>query len=197
VTIQLPELPEPLEWQIQPRAWNPSETGLLIEAPELTDFFVDPLGAATRLNAPSLLFDVTEDFTLSAKVQTDAPGTYDAGVLFVYQHDSSWGKLCFERSPQGEMMIVSVVTKGTSDDANAVVVPGDRVSLRISRLESAWAFHYSLDGAFWHMVRLFSLGEGSCKAGFLAQSPVGAGCAVRFTALQYRAERLSDVRSGV
>ncbi len=169
----------------------------MIEAPGLTDFFVDPLKVATRLNAPSLLFDVLEDFTLSARVQTDAPGTYDAGVLFVYQDDSSWAKLCFERSPQGQMMIVSVVTKGTSDDANAVVIPGDSVGLRISRLESAWAFHYSVDGSFWHMVRLFSRGAGSYKAGFLAQSPVGAGCAVRFTELQYRAERLSDVRSGV
>ena len=170
---------------------------MLIEAPEVTDFFVDPLEVSTRLNAPFLLFDVTQDFILSARVQTDAPGTYDAGVLIVYQHDSSWGKLCFERSPQGQMMIVSVVTKGTSDDANAVVIPADQMLLRISKLESAWAFHYSVDGSFWHMVRLFSLEAGSCRAGFLAQSPVGAGCVVRFTEIQYKAERLSDMRSGV
>jgi uncharacterized protein len=197
VTLSLPSIPQPLEWHIAPHSWQSLEGGVSIEAPELTDFFVDPLEVSTRLNAPSLLFPVTEDFMLSARVQTNAPGTYDAGVLIVYQHDSSWGKLCFERSPQGEMMIVSVVTKGVSDDANAVVIPTDQVLLRISRLRSAWAFHYSVDGNVWHMVRLFSLEAGSCRAGFLAQSPTGAGCAVQFTEIQYKAEKLSDVRSGV
>ena len=86
-----------------------------------------------------------------------------------------WAKLCLELSPQGEVMVVSVVTRGASDDCNSVIVDGP-VWLRVAHLERAFAFHYSLDGATWHMVRYFSLGEPEpVEVGFLAQSPTGSG----------------------
>lgn len=44
-----------------------------------------------------------------------------------------WAKLCCEFSPAGEPMIVSVVCRGVADDANAFIVPGRPVWLRIGR----------------------------------------------------------------
>jgi regulation of enolase protein 1 (concanavalin A-like superfamily) len=95
-------------------------------------------------------------------------------------------------------MVVSVVTRDVSDDCNSFVVDGDSVWLRIARLGPALAFHASLDGNRWSLVRHFALGSPSePSVGFLAQSPTGDGCAATFGRIEYRADRLEDLRSGV
>jgi uncharacterized protein len=107
-------------------------------------------------------------------------------------------KLAFEVSPRGEPMVVSVVTDGRSDDANAFVVEGGAVWLRISRSGAACALHARLDGEGWRFVRHFALpAPGGLRAGFLAQSPVGDGATARFDEIGFAAERLADLRSGV
>jgi hypothetical protein len=119
-------------------------------------------------------------------------------VLLVWINDRHWGKLCFEFSPDGEPMIVSVVTRGVSDDANAFVVDGRTVWLRVSRIEDAFAYHASLDGKTWRMVRFFTIDGTSTSAaiGFEAQSPTGAGCVVTFDDIRFTSERLEDLRDG-
>ncbi|GAA4716953.1 DUF1349 domain-containing protein [Phytohabitans rumicis] len=173
---------------------------ILLTAPPRTDIFVDPGGAEPTLNATRLLGTPPDGpFQLSARVRVEFAGTYDAGALLVWVDERTWGKLCFERSPQGETMAVSVVTRGLSDDANSFTVPtGDPLWLRVSRLGPNWAFHASTDGAHWHFVRHFALGEGAApvQVGFVAQSPVGEGCAVSFDQIAFVPERLADMRSG-
>lgn len=167
----------------------------------LTDYFVDPVDddaappspAATLLGVPP-----SGDFQLSARVAVDVHAQFDAGVLLLWKDDRHWAKLCFERSPAGDPMVVSVVTRGTSDDANAFVVDGAEVRLRISRLGRAYAFHASTDGSAWRMIRLFSLGDDVAehRVGFEAQSPMGEGCRVDFDEIAFIAQRLADVRDG-
>ena len=67
-------------------------------------------------------------------------------------------------------MVVSVVTRGVLDDANAFVVP----------------------------IRFFRIGEASSrdKVGFEAQSPTSDGCAVTFEDIRFVPERLGDLRDG-
>ena len=99
------------------------------------------------LNAATLLGDVPPgDFQLSARVTVGFASTFDAGVLLLWLDERRWAKLCFEFSPAGEPMIVSVVCRGLSDDANAFVVPGRSVWLRVSRVDRVYAYHASLDG---------------------------------------------------
>lgn len=170
---------------------------LAMTAGPRTDLFVDPEGGPPALNAPRLLGRPAGDFQLSARVTVDFADTFDAGVLALYADDRAWAKLCFERSPQGEPLVVSVVTRGVSDDANAFAVAGHSVWLRISRLGPAHAFHASTDGARWLFVRHFALEPADgLSVGFLAQSPTGAGCSVQFDEIVYRSERLTDLRSG-
>jgi regulation of enolase protein 1 (concanavalin A-like superfamily) len=197
-TLTLPGLPFPLRWHLPPERWHLGEDGSLsIHAGARTDLFVDPQDAASTLNAPRLLASPTGDFQLSARVTVEFGATFDAGVLLLYAHERSWAKLCFERSPQGEPMIVSVVTRGVSDDANAFAVEGRRVWLRMSRLGPALAFHASTDGSRWQFVRHFALDSaGGLAAGFLAQSPTGGGCTAVFDTVTYRPEPLEDLRSG-
>lgn len=194
--VHLDEIPYPLEWHQEPQSWSYENGVLRAVAGPQTDLFVDPLGKVSIHNAPRLLFDVEGDFILSSKVKVGFQGTYDAGVLAVYQRENSWAKLCFEMSPQGEPMVVSVVTKGTSDDCNSLPTGDNEIYLRLARIGDAFAFHHSLDAKFWHMVRVFQLEPGSFKTGFLAQAPVGEGCAVRFSEIRLEARRLGDIRSG-
>jgi uncharacterized protein len=171
---------------------------LTMAAGSHTDLFVDPEGGLPMLNAPRRLGRPAGDFQLSARVTVDFAATFDAGVLVLYADDGAWAKLCFERSPQGEPLVVSVVTRGVSDDANAFAVAGRSVWLRISRLGTAHAFHASTDGSRWLFVRHFALEPADgLSVGFLAQSPAGDGCAVRFDEIAYRPERLTDLRSGI
>jgi uncharacterized protein len=187
-------------------AWKISETPATVTATAVphSDIFIDP-GAGTQLNAESMLNAATllgvppdGDFQFSARVTVGFASTYYAGVLLVWVDDRHWGKLCFEFSPAGERMIVSVVTRGVSDDANAFVVDDQTVWLRVSRVDHAFAYHASLDGKVWRMVRFFSVDGTSEPAaiGFEAQSPTGDGCVVSFDDIRFKRERLGDLRDG-
>jgi len=170
---------------------------LRITSPALTDLFTDPAGEVVKDNSPRAVFTPALEFTLSAHVTVDFGATYDAGVLMFYVDNEHWAKLCFEYSPQGEPMIVSVVTNDVSDDCNSVPLARNDVYLRITRLGQAFAFHYSEDGTYWRMVRYFTLRQtADLRAGFSSQSPTGAGCHVIFDHIQYSPRSVKDVRSG-
>jgi len=136
------------------------ETGrVTASATPRSDFFIDPGRGTTdhaesTLNAATLLGSAPEgDFQFSARVSVDFAASYDAGVLMLRVDDGRWAKLCFEFSPAGEPMVVSVVCRGVCDDANAFVVPQRSVWLRVSRIDRAYAYHAGLDGRSWQMIR--------------------------------------------
>lgn len=196
--MQLGRLPMSFEWHVEPADWTVGLDGTLhIVAGPRTDLFVDPAGGPAQLGAPRLMAAVEGDFQLSAYVKADLQSTFDAGALVLHAADHTWVKLALERSPQGEAMVVSVVTRGLSDDANGRVVAGNAVWLRISRIGSACALHASDDGSRWELVRHFALpAPDGLAAGFLAQSPTGERCAVTFDGLDFVSEPLADLRDG-
>jgi regulation of enolase protein 1 (concanavalin A-like superfamily) len=172
-----------------------------------SDIFVDPAGgtaeaevnAESMLNAATLLGDPPPgDFQLSARVTVDFASTYDAGVLLLWRDERHWAKLCFEFSPAGDPMIVSVVCRGVADDANAFVVAGRTVWLRVSRMGRVYAYHASLDGETWQMIRAFVLLDETTgdRIGFEGQSPTGEGCTATFDDIRFLRARLRDLRDG-
>jgi uncharacterized protein len=162
-----------------------------------TDWFIHPGTGETRLNAPALLAPVSGDFVFSAHVEVAFAATFDAGVLVLRHDDRTWAKVCFEYSPDDEPMVVSVVTRDVSDDCNSFVVDGNAVWLRAARLGRALAFHASIDGARWQLVRHFRLAdELALEAGFLVQSPTGDGCTATFTSIRFEEATLGDLRDG-
>lgn len=198
-TPSIPSLPTPLRWHGEPEKWSlDADNTLTISAGAKTDWFLDPGGSVNILNAPALFTQVQQPCMLKALVSSNASAMFDAGVLVVYQADDQWAKLCFELSPQNQLTIVSVVTKGTSDDCNSVPISGNSVYLRLSVLEKAYAFHYSLDDKTWNLVRYFTLGERQkLEIGFLSQSPTGKGCTASFSEIAFIPQKLNDLRSGV
>ncbi len=195
----LANLPTELNWTHSPLDWKTdSPSNLTLTAPAETDWFIDPGGTYNKDNAPAALFAPPHlQFTLSAKVKVAFASTYDAGVLQLRERDALWGKLCFEYSPQGQPMVVSVVTRDVSDDCNSAVVDSNEVYLRLYRNGQTFAFHYSVDGRYWNFVRYFTLGTlANLRVGFSAQSPTGPGCHVEFSQIAYAARALNDLRSG-
>ena len=152
----MPELPFPVTAS-QHGVWRVGEQAgaLVAEAPGHTDLYINPggpdsgdaeslLSAATLLGTPPI-----GDFQLSARVTVDFVAQYDAGVLLIWIDERHWAKFCFEFSPAAEPMVVSVVTRDVSDDANAFVVPDRSVWLRMSRVDHVYAFHASTEGRTW------------------------------------------------
>jgi len=188
-----------LSWNNEPERFQVEPAGTLsITAGKKTDYFIDPANGAPKGNAPLALFNPGDgDFMLSAKVTVGFAGTFDAGTLHVRIRDDLWGKLCLEYSPQRQPMVVSVVTRGVSDDCNSAIIGGPEVYLRICRCGRTFVFHYSQDGKLWNLVRNFSLGDGTgVRAGFSAQAPTGDGCTAGFSDIHFTRATLADIRSG-
>ncbi|MEE6263235.1 DUF1349 domain-containing protein [Plantactinospora sonchi] len=197
----LTPIPTTLTWEVAPAEWHQNgDDGLTVTASGGTDMFVDPAGDAPVLSAPRLLGAAPDgDFRFSARVRVGFSATYDAGCLLLYAGPRNWAKLAYERSPQTSGMVVSVITRDVSDDANGFVVPDDApLWLRVSRLGPAWAFHASTDGSWWHFVRYFRLDEQAepLRMGLEAQSPTGSGCTVEFDRIGFETGRLADLRDG-
>lgn len=204
-TLHLPELPFPTSAS-RGGVWRRDENAaaLVATAPAHTDLYRNPGGeeagdAASLLNAATLLGSPPPgDHQLSARVSVDFRSTFDAAVLMLWRDEENWAKLCFEFSPAAEPMVVSVVTRGASDDANAFVVPDRSVWLRVSRTDRVYAYHASVDGVTWQLVRVFTLGDelAEHQIGFEVQSPTGDGCTATFDQIRFTQQRLADLRDG-
>jgi regulation of enolase protein 1 (concanavalin A-like superfamily) len=171
---------------------------LRITAAGGTDWTNDAFGSAQQHAATALTFLPAADFALSARVQVPTDRTtFDAGVLAIWGDRDHWAKLCFEFSPQGEAMVVSVVTNNYSDDCNSTVVTDEWIYLRVLRSGAGWAFHSSRDGIEWTFVRVFRLGfDGPLRVGFMSQSPNGDGCTAVFDRIRYTSAVPTDLRNG-
>jgi regulation of enolase protein 1 (concanavalin A-like superfamily) len=198
VSVSIPGLEQSFEWVGKPLDVEFGDRSLSMSATPKTDFFTDPETSQVVATTSALVCSPKTEFMLSAQVEVTFASTFDAGALLLWSDTQSWAKLAFEYSPQSQSMIVSVVTRGQSDDCNSVLIDSSSVWLRVSGLGDAHAFHYSTDGELWHFVRYFRLDTyGSVDVGFEAQSPLGGGCVARFSNISYVAERLASLRSGV
>ena len=169
-----------------------------------TDWFNPPPGPRmpTGLaNAPVLVFEPPAgDWQLAAKVTVDHRFLFDAGTIFVHQGKDDWCKLCFEFSPEKRPTVVSVVTRGVSDDANGQIIDGgNSVHMRVSKYGAVIAFHYSVNGGtYWTLHRCFCLRDptAAMSVGFLAQAPVGETCTATFSQISLKEVTLADPRDG-
>jgi hypothetical protein len=114
-----------LQWLNEPDSWSidPSDGSITIVPNAATDFFrpLDDLDAPANDNCCLLFTDVTGDFTATTHTKATLCDFGDAAALTLRAHESLWAKLCLERSPIGDISLVSVVTNPFSDDANSEV----------------------------------------------------------------------------
>lgn len=199
MTASVDGLPQ-LTWVPAPGEFSYISAGgaLRLAAAPGVDWSNDSLGGPHQHRAAALTFPAPAAMALSARVSVESPRTtFDAGALVLWANEDHWAKLCFEYSPQGEAMVVSVVTNRHSDDCNAGAVTGPFVHLRISRVGQAWAFHSSADGSLWDFVRLFRLHtDEPVRVGFMSQAPLGERCVSHFERIQLTSTVPADLRDG-
>ena len=194
-TPSIPGLPGPLTWQNAPRAWNiDSKNVLTISSNPKTDWFVDPFDGTVAKTAPILLFTPGPDYVLSARVTVQFTTKWDAGALMLWGDDHHWAKLSYEFSPDQKPTLVTVVTRGLSDDCNSLSLAGDSVYLRIAKSGNTYVFYFAIDGKNWQILRTFSLDTDlPIRAGFESQSPEGSGAVAKFSAITYDPHRVGNI----
>lgn len=166
-----------------------------------TDFFIEPgQPPYNKANAPLLLMTVdnTKPFTFSIKVSPKHLVKYDAGMVFLYVNDSEWLKFAFEVDERMIGRIVTVKTKGFSDDNNHDAISTKSVYLKISSDTKVVGFYYSLDAKTWQLVRVFKNEyPQNLKIGIGSQSPVGKGNKSVFSEFQFAETNVKDFRMGI
>lgn len=191
--LALPSIPKPLYWENKPENFSVKGNVLVITAGEKTDMYRDPNVAYNTDNAPKLLFKPDDNFVLSACIEHSFAYKWDGGAIVLKSDSLNWIKFCFEKDYTGAKRVVSVVTKNISDDCNAVSIRGNKVYYKIAKADNVITLYYSTNGAKWFLVRHFQFDASSgFEVGFLAQSPTGTRCQVKFSDIKYQAVKIKD-----
>src|SRR5260221_7947193 len=195
LAISIPVLTGTLNWQTAPHSWNiDAKNVLTISSSPKTDWFVDPFAGTVAKSGQILLFTPDPDYVLSAQVTLKFATKWDAGALMLWGDDHHWAKLSFEFSPDGKPTLVTVVTRGLSDDCNSVQLSADSVYLRIAKSGTTYVFYFSRNGQSWQILRTFSLDtELPFRVGFESQSPAGPGAVAKFSTITYDPHRIGNI----
>lgn len=186
--IKLAVLPAPFEIRNPPAGVTiAGPDRMSVRAGKNTNWFASPWDLKNWDNVPTLLFRPDENFTLSAKIALSPVSLWDSGALVLFADKDHWAKLCLEMpEPNGPLSVVSVVTNDVSDDGYSIQAKGDALYMRVSKSGPGLSFYASEDGQNWKLIRAFRFrATAPVQAGFLAQSPVGAGISVEFSDIRY------------
>lgn len=191
--IHIKSIPHALRWENTPLSFSLDHNELVIVAGEKTDMFRDPNVTYNTDNAPKLLFKADEDFVLSTCIEHAFTNKWDGGAIVIKNDDLNWVKFCFEKDYTGAKRVVSVVTKNISDDCNSVEIDATKVFYKIAKAANVITLYYSTNGIHWFLIRHLQFdAKTGFEVGFLAQSPVGSKCEVRFSNIQYQAKKIQD-----
>ncbi|MCE2997727.1 MAG: DUF1349 domain-containing protein [Cyclobacteriaceae bacterium] len=191
--LNLSTIPHALQWEIKPLSHSLKQDELVMVAGEKTDMFRDPNVTYNTDNAPKLLFKPDENFVLSAAIEHSFTNKWDGGALVIKADSLHWIKFCYEKDYTGAKRVVSVVTKNISDDCNSVELTTNKVYYKIAKADNVITLYYSTNGTNWFLVRHLQFDVKSpLKVGFLAQSPTGTRCEVKFSEIRYQAKKIKD-----
>lgn len=194
---KLSAIPHPLFWENKPLTYSIDNNNLTIVAGEKTDMFRDPNVTYNTDNAPKLLFKADDDFVLSAVIEHSFANKWDGGAIIIKSDSLNWVKFCFEKDYTGARRVVSVVTKNISDDCNSVEINSDKVFYKIAKADNVVTLYYSTEGTKWFLVRHLQFdAKPGFKVGFLAQSPTGTKCEVKFSQIKYEKRKIKDPYAG-
>ena len=186
-------------WMNRPTVFNVNNGIVYVTSEPKTDFFNDPESGKVTATAPLLYKDIEGDFVATALVKPDFSDTWNAAALMVHIDESNWIKFAFERSDATGKSIVSVVTKGVSDDANgAVLAESDSVWLRIIRKGDVYSMLWSEDGSHYTMARLTKMpASPSVKVGVEVQSPLENSAQHEIHLFNIEHRTVDNLRTGI
>lgn len=196
-SIRIAGIPRGLFWENAPRNFTIKKDQIVIVAGEKTDMFRDPNVTYNTDNAPKLLFVGDDNFVLTASIEHSFTSKWDGGAIIIREDSLHWIKFCFEKDYTGAKRVVSVVTKDISDDCNSEAMASGKVYYKMAKAGNVVTLYCSPNGKKWLLVRhlQFDTRKGF-KLGFLAQSPAGARCEVKFSEIQYQVKKIKDPYTG-
>ena len=187
-----------LSWHNPPSSFTFENNSLQVIADEGSDYFNNPEDSTITATAPFLFRQVRGDFVAKALVRPDFSSVWNAASLMVHIDSTHWIKFAFENSDATGPSIVSVVTKGVSDDANGVILADHlEIWLKLIRKGNSYSMLWSVNNEYYTMARLSTMPSvDAVKIGVELQSPVGASAthAVRYFGLEHRT--VEDLRKG-
>src|SRR5450432_751763 len=196
-SIRIDAIPRGLFWENSPKSFSVKGNQIVIVAGGKTDMFRDPNVAYNTDNAPKLLFEGDENFVFTASIEHAFANKWDGGAIVIKQDSLNWIKFCFEKDYTGAKRVVSVVTKNISDDCNSIEMNAKRVFYKVAKADNVITLYCSVDGLKWYLIRhlQFETRKGF-KVGFLAQSPTGERCEVKFSNITYQVKKIKDPYAG-
>ena len=192
-SLVISSIPHKLYWENRTDKFLIQNNSLTIEAGEKTDMFRDPNVTYNTDNAPKLLFNADENFILSASIEHSFKNKWDGGAIVIKWDSLNWIKFCFEKDYTGAKRVVSVVTKNISDDCNSVEINSNKVFYKVAKADNVITLYYSTTGLKWFLIRHLQFDtKSSFAVGFLAQSPTGKNCKVKFSNIKYLHKKIKD-----
>ena len=187
-----------LQWMYEPESFSFENGRLQVIAEKGTDFFNNPADSTITSTAPLLYKSISGDFVAKALVQPDFSSMWNATALMVHINNENWIKFAFENSDATGPTIVSVVTKGVSDDANGVILMDqDQVWLKLVRKGNTYSMLWSSDEKAYKMARLTTLPVvDSVKIGIEMQCPVGESATHEIIYFGIEERTVQDLRKG-
>jgi hypothetical protein len=192
-SVRIPSIPYGMFWENKAENFLVKGNEMIIVAGEKTDMFRDPNVTYNTDNAPKLLFRPDPNFVLITSIEHSFSSKWDGGAIVLMQDSLNWIKFCFEKDYTGAKRVVSVVTKKISDDCNSVELKTNKVYYKLARADNVITLYYSADGEKWFLIRHLQFdSDKDLTLGFLAQSPTGKKCVVKFSNISYKAKKIKD-----
>jgi hypothetical protein len=196
-SVRINGIPYGMFWENKVEKFSVHNNEMIIVGGEKTDMFRDPNVTYNTDNAPKLLFRPDHDFVLTVAIEHPFTSKWDGGAIVLKQDSLNWIKFCFEKDYTGAKRVVSVVTKNISDDCNSVEIKTNKVFYKLAKADNVITLYYSLEGNKWFLIRHLQFDSDKyLTLGFLAQSPTGKQCVVKFSNIRYMAKKIKDPYTG-
>jgi regulation of enolase protein 1 (concanavalin A-like superfamily) len=145
-------------WINRPEKFSITDEGMRLSTEPHTDFWQRSYYGFRNDNAPALLWDVRENFTLTAFTEFAYKKQFDQAGLIVYLDCDNWFKASIEFETDDHSRLGSVVTNlGYSDWATQDIKTRESLYYRLSRRGPDFRVEYSLDGVEYLQMRIFHL----------------------------------------
>ncbi len=195
--VRIPGIQKLTHWINPPAAFDVTRRGLEIVASEKTDKYIAADGSILTDSANRLVFEADADFIFSTAISHPFANRWDAGGLILEGDAENWIKFCFEKDYTGAKRVVSVVTKGTSDDSNSIAFDAREAYFQMAKIGDVVFLYASATGKDWYLVRIVNFKfDGKIQLGFLAQTPEGESNRVAFSHIKYKPTAMKDFWKG-
>ena len=145
-------------WINKPKTFEVTRQQVTITTEPRTDFWQRTYYGFRNDNAPALLIESVDNFTLTTRARFEYQAMFDQCGLVIYLDSDNWFKACLEYENEEFSRLGTVVTNGGySDWATTDIAPATEMWYRLSRRGPDFLIESSADGMAFKQMRIFHL----------------------------------------